>query len=203
MTNTGTTTLSNVARHGQPGRHGQLPGLHPRPRGVGDLHRDLHGDPGRRRRRIGDQHGHGRRAPTRRLTRSARRRRRSRWRPRNATSSLSLTKSTTSTGYGDAGDTIDYSYLVTNTGTTTLSDIAVSDNLVATVSCPDSLPRPRGVGDLHAGSYTVTQADVDAGSVTNTATASGPNPQDATGHLRAASTVTVDASNATTQHEPA
>ena len=63
----------------------------------------------------------------------------------DATSSLSLVKSTTSTGYGAAGNTINYSYLVTNTGTTTESNIAVNDNLIANVSCPPSslAPGPR------------------------------------------------------------
>ena len=60
----------------------------------------------------------------------------------NATSSLSLTKSTDSTGYGAAGDTINYSYLVTNTGTTTLSGVGVSDNLIASVSAARRLARP-------------------------------------------------------------
>ena len=90
----------------------------------------------------------------------------------DATSSLSLVKSTSSNGYGAAGDEIDYSYLVTNTGTTTLSGIGVSDNLVATVDCgqPSLVP---GAYETCTGVYTVTQSDVDAGSVTNTATASG------------------------------
>ena len=54
-------------------------------------------------------------------------------------------KSTTSTGYAAAGDIIDYSYMVTNTGTTTISDVAVSDNLIPVVSCPSSTlaPGPR------------------------------------------------------------
>jgi len=115
--------------------------------------------------------------------------------PAFSTSSLSLVKSTTSTGYGAAGDTIDYSYLVTNTGVTTLSAVGVTDNLVASVSCPDSSLAP-GASETCTGSYTVTQADVDNGSVTNTATASATNPQD---HpvSSASSTVTVEASNAT------
>jgi len=113
----------------------------------------------------------------------------------NATSSLSLTKSTTSTGYGTAGDTIPYSYLVTNTGTTTESDIAVSDNLVATVTCPDSSLAP-GASETCTGTYTVTQADVDAGAVTNTATATGTNPQE-TAVTSASSSVTVEATGAT------
>ena len=60
------------------------------------------------------------------------------------TSSLSLTKSTTSTGYGAAGQTIPYSYLVTNTGTTTISAIGVTDNLIASadITCPDSSLAP-------------------------------------------------------------
>ena len=35
-----------------------------------------------------------------------------------------------------------YNYLVTNTGTTTLTGIGVSDNLVPSVSCPDSTLAP-------------------------------------------------------------
>ena len=51
------------------------------------------------------------------------------------TSSLTLTKTTTSTGYGAAGQTIPYSYLVTNTGATTLTNVSVADNKTS-VSCP-------------------------------------------------------------------
>ena len=93
-----------------------------------------------------------------------------------ATSSISLTESTTSTGYGAAGQTIPYSYLVTNTGTTTLNGVGVSDDLVPTVSCPSGTLAP-GASETCTGTYTVTQGDVDAGSVTDVATASGTNPQ--------------------------
>ncbi len=93
----------------------------------------------------------------------------------NATSSLSLLKCTTTTTYGAAGNVINYNYLVTNTGTTTISNVGVSDNLVASVSCPDSSLAPNA-SETCTGSYTVTQADVDAGSVTNTATANGTDP---------------------------
>ena len=115
-----------------------------------------------------------------------------------ATSSLSLSKSTTSTGYGAAGQSIPYNYLVTNTGTTTISSIGISDNRIASadISCPDSSLAP-GASEPCTGSYTATQADVDAGSVTNTATATGTNPQDTTVTSNP-STVTVEASQATT-----
>ncbi len=113
----------------------------------------------------------------------------------HATSGLSLTKSTSSSGYGAAGNVIDYSYVVTNTGTTTESGIAVSDNLIPDVSCPSGTLAP-GASETCTGSYTVTQSDVDAGSVTNTASASGTNPSHAT-ETSNSSTVTVDASGAT------
>ncbi len=113
----------------------------------------------------------------------------------DATSSLSLVKSSITSAYGATGDTIDYDYVVTNTGTTTISGIGVSDNLVASVNCPDPSLTP-GASETCTGSYTVDQADVDAGSVTNTATASGTNPQDAT-ITSNSSSVTVEASNST------
>jgi uncharacterized repeat protein (TIGR01451 family) len=111
-----------------------------------------------------------------------------------ANSSIILTKSTTSTGFGAAGQIIAYSYLVTNTGTTTLIGVGVSDDLVATVSCPAGTLAP-GATEACTGSYTVSQGDVDAGSVTNTATASATNPQ-STVVSSAPSSVTVAANSA-------
>ncbi len=67
----------------------------------------------------------------------------------DATSSLSLAKSAITSAYGAAGDTIDYDYVVMNTGTTTISGIGVSDNLVSSVNCPDSILGARSVRDLH------------------------------------------------------
>ena len=103
--------------------------------------------------------------------------------------SLSLTKSTTSTGYGAAGQTIAYSYLVTNTGTVTLTGVGVGDNMNV-VSCPSSTLAV-GANETCTGTYTVTQADVDVGSVANTASASATGPQMVTS---SPSTVTVLAS---------
>ncbi len=76
----------------------------------------------------------------------------------------------------DAGDTVTYAFKVTNTGQTTLSAVTVSDGKVGAVTCP--------VGTLAVGasltctpkSYTITQADVNAGKVDNTATAEGTSP---------------------------
>ena len=111
----------------------------------------------------------------------------------SATTSIALTKSTSSAGYGAAGQTIGYDYLVTNTGTTTLTDVSVSDDMNA-VTCPSGSLAP-ATSQTCSGTYTVTQADVDGGSVTNTATAAGTHDGVVTS---APSSVTVDASLATT-----
>ena len=71
-----------------------------------------------------------------------------------------------------AGDTIDYSFVVTNTGNVTLDPVSVDDPLVGAVSCPVSSLAP-GASTTCSATYVLTQADVDAGSVTNTATATG------------------------------
>ena len=86
---------------------------------------------------------------------------------------------------------------MTNTGTTTLTGVHVTDNKVATVSCPDSTLAP-GASETCIGSYTVTQADVDAGSVTNTAIGHATNPQ-AVAVASPSSSVTVQASLATSK----
>jgi uncharacterized repeat protein (TIGR01451 family) len=90
---------------------------------------------------------------------------------------LSMDKRALTTGYAAAGDRIDYAYDVTNAGNITITDpISVSDDKIDMVSCP-ALPLAGlapGATLTCTASYTVTQADVDAGSVTNLATASIP-----------------------------
>ena len=74
--------------------------------------------------------------------------------------------------FSAVGEVIGYVYLLTNTGGVALDAVFVIDTRVAGVLCP---PGPVEPGESLAclGSYTITQADLDAGSVTNRAHASG------------------------------
>jgi uncharacterized repeat protein (TIGR01451 family) len=85
-------------------------------------------------------------------------------------------------GLKDAGDTLTYAFAVTNSGTLPVDAIAVHDALIGAVTCPSGTVAPGAtVQCLGAAPYVITQADVDAGAVTNTATASGNGPQGSTG----------------------
>jgi hypothetical protein len=75
-------------------------------------------------------------------------------------------------GYDQAGNTIRYKYKVTNTGPSPLSGITITDPAVPAVNCPAPV-LAAGTAETCTGSYTVTQADVTAGKVTDTATATG------------------------------
>jgi uncharacterized repeat protein (TIGR01451 family) len=108
----------------------------------------------------------------------------------NRTTTLSLVKSSGSVAYTIAGQVISYTYKVTNTGTTTENDVAVSDNLISDVTCPDATLAP-GQSETCTGSYTVTQEDVDNGSITNTATASAKAPPNGTPVTSNSSSVTL------------
>jgi hypothetical protein len=83
-----------------------------------------------------------------------------------------LDKRALSTSYTAAGDTVNYEYVLTNTGNVTINGIALADDRIATVACPVSSLAP-GASTTCTASYAVTQADLDAGSVTNIATATG------------------------------
>lgn len=90
---------------------------------------------------------------------------------------LQLTKSATTVdvnrnGVLDAGDTINYSFAVTNTGSTALTSLAVNDPKAGAVTCPVSSLAPGASTTCTAAGYTVTLADVNGGTITNTATAS-------------------------------
>ena len=88
---------------------------------------------------------------------------------------LTLVKTALTTEFAQVGDTIDYEYVVTNSGNVTLTQaISITDDRIVSVSCP-ALP----VGGLQPGQFitcmatdTLDQADIDAGEVTNLATAS-------------------------------
>ena len=95
---------------------------------------------------------------------------------------LSLTKSAAVTdvngdGKTDLGDTIRWSFLVKDTGTVTDSSVAVSDPTAGAVTCPVGSLAPGASTTCTALAHTITQADVDAGFVANTATARASTPE--------------------------
>ncbi|MEV7122126.1 DUF7507 domain-containing protein, partial [Kitasatospora griseola] len=89
---------------------------------------------------------------------------------------LSIEKTADSAGPFHAGDTVNYTYTVTNTGTAVVHNVSVADDRVASVACNATTLNP-GQSTLCHGSYVVTAADVQAGQVTNTARATGTDPE--------------------------
>src|SRR5207237_880056 len=87
---------------------------------------------------------------------------------------LSLVKTATPTTYDHVGQVITYSYLVTNTGNVTLpGPFSVSDDKLGTISPCGSGPLAPGASTSCTATHTITQADLDAGHITNVACASG------------------------------
>ncbi|MGL5809564.1 MAG: DUF7507 domain-containing protein, partial [Nocardioides sp.] len=98
----------------------------------------------------------------------------------NASSALSLRKSASPTSYG-VGEVVTYTFVTTNTGTTSLTGVFVVDTGltgVSPLSCVPASPTTLAPGEVQTCTATrsMTQADVDAGAVTNTATAQGTPP---------------------------
>ncbi len=123
------------------------------------------------------------------------------------TPSISITKSASPTTVTGAGQIVDYTFLVTNAGNVTLTDVGVTDDPVSpaggvTPTC-QSLSNPGGScsgattsldpGQIatFTGTYAVSQADVDNGSVVDSATTQGTTPPGGTVN-DTSNTVTVD-----------
>ncbi len=98
---------------------------------------------------------------------------------------------------GSVGDTIAYTFTVTNTGNVPLTGVTVTDPLVTVVGGPlASLAVGASDSTTFTATYTITAADVVTGSVTNTATATGtppvgPNVTDTSGTTNENDTPTV------------
>ena len=90
------------------------------------------------------------------------------------TPALTLDKTVTESSYDSVGDILTYSYKLTNSGNVTLAAPYSVDDDKTTVTCPAT---PATLAPLAfvtcTATYAVTQADIDAGSVSNVATAHG------------------------------
>jgi hypothetical protein len=82
-------------------------------------------------------------------------------------------------GYADVGETITYTFTVTNTGNVTLTNVTLVDSVGGVTITGGPIPvLPVGAVDstTFTGSYTITQADIDAGTFLNVATVTGTPP---------------------------
>jgi len=93
--------------------------------------------------------------------------------PLGAAPAVALVKTASVGGTGTLGDVITYTFTITNTGNITLTNIVVTDPMVGLIitGSPIASLAAGASSSVITGTYTITQADIDAGSVTNSATA--------------------------------
>nr|WP_187269288.1 PKD-like domain-containing protein [Algibacter pacificus] len=79
-------------------------------------------------------------------------------------------------GIAQVGETIVYAFNITNTGNVTISNIEVTDALVMVSGGEISLNPTENDNTTYVAVYTITQLDVDAGYIANTAMVTGKDP---------------------------
>ncbi|WP_348787024.1 LPXTG cell wall anchor domain-containing protein [Leifsonia sp. NPDC080035] len=105
--------------------------------------------------------------------------------PLGAVANLSLVKSVSPNGPAQfvAGQLLTYSFVVTNTGNVPVGGVSIQETAfsgtgtMSTATCPGTVLQP-GDQVTCTATYTLTQADIDAGRVTNTAIATGTTRDD-------------------------
>ena len=80
--------------------------------------------------------------------------------------------------FAQVGETITYTFTVTNTGNVTVNGLVINDALlgVTNLAITPATLAPGAIGTATA-TYTLTQSDINNGQITNTAIASGTSPQ--------------------------
>ncbi|WP_124057900.1 DUF7507 domain-containing protein [Vaginisenegalia massiliensis] len=91
---------------------------------------------------------------------------------------IKLVKDAKQGNFTKVGEVIDFTFTVTNTGNTTLTDVKVSDPMIDAPITLDKTTLKPGEEAHGTAQYTVTQADVEAGKVYNKATTTGTPPKD-------------------------
>jgi large repetitive protein len=112
--------------------------------------------------------------------------------------SITLTKTSTPSTVTTAGQVITYTLVAQNTGNVTLTNVVVTDPMLPTLSCGPVSLAP-GASATCTQTYTVTQADINAGSIYNTASATGyfgntpyTDTDDNTVHVTQSPALTID-----------
>jgi len=83
-------------------------------------------------------------------------------------------------GFAQVGETISYSFRVENTGSQVLSNVSINDPLAPVTGNLASIAPSAVDTNTFFANYTLSQADIDAEQVSNTATVSGTTPSNAT-----------------------
>ncbi|MBD9480710.1 DUF11 domain-containing protein, partial [Pseudoxanthomonas sp. PXM02] len=101
------------------------------------------------------------------------------------TSTLTLDKTASPTTMSAVGQVVTYSFLVSNTGNVEVTALQINETAFSGTGAAPAITCPvntlaAGANTTCTGTYTVTQQDIDAGSLTNTATASGNSPTGST-----------------------
>lgn len=107
--------------------------------------------------------------------------------PSDKAPALTVAKKADKTVLSVVGETVNYTFTVTNTGNVTLKDVAVRDDAatftgtgtLSAVACPASVLAPKATMDCTA-SYVVTAGDLDSTALFNRATATGTDPDGGT-----------------------
>ncbi|MBC5848920.1 gliding motility-associated C-terminal domain-containing protein, partial [Flavobacterium kayseriense] len=99
--------------------------------------------------------------------------------PLTQTPRIALVKTAAVGGTGKLGDVITYTFAVTNTGNTTLTNVIVTDPMTGLTITGNPIAT-LAVGASNStikGTYTITQSDIDTGKVVNTALATAKDPK--------------------------
>ncbi len=92
--------------------------------------------------------------------------------------------------FSSVGQVISFSFAVRNDGNTTLTQVEVTDPKISNLACTLTTIAPNATKSC-TGNYTVTQADMDAGTILNTASAQGRTASGGTVTETASETVPV------------
>ena len=97
-------------------------------------------------------------------------------------------------GIADTADRVSWTITVLNPGTAGVSDLVVSDPAAGTVECASTTLSAGAGVECTVPDHAVTEGDLGAGSVSNTATASGRGPAGPVGSLPSTAVVTLPSS---------